>query len=102
MLDVVKYVVARLRREPTDAQKDEFKEEKKKYYKELFLIHSCVNNDNFEKVGDCMSSNQAWKILKKAYERVDKVKVVRLQTHKRKFELVQWKRRNRSTTTLRA
>ncbi|XP_050916184.1 uncharacterized protein LOC127131298 [Lathyrus oleraceus] len=45
--------------------------------------------DNFEKVGDCDSAKQAWGILEKAYAGADKVKVVRLQTHKRQFELLQ-------------
>lgn len=53
------------------------------------MIHSCVDEDNFEKVGDCDSAKKAWDILEKAYAGVDKPKVVRLQTHKRQFELLQ-------------
>lgn len=49
----------------------------------LFLIHQCIDGDNFEKIGDCESSKQAWKILEKEYARADNAKVVRLQTHKR-------------------
>lgn len=39
------------------------KEEKKKDYKALFLIHQCVDGDNFENFVDCDSSKQAWEIL---------------------------------------
>ena len=61
----------------------------KKDYKALFLIHSCVDSDNFEKVGDCDSAKIAWGIFEKAYAGAGKAKVVRLQTHKRQFELLQ-------------
>lgn len=47
----------------------------------LFLIHQCVDGHNFEKVGDCDSSKQAWEILEKTYAGADKAKVVRLQNH---------------------
>ncbi|XP_073222329.1 uncharacterized protein [Cicer arietinum] len=70
-------------------QEAKFKEDKKKGYKALFLIHSCVDSDNFKKVGDCDSAKTAWGILEKAYAGADKAKVVRLQTHKRQFELLQ-------------
>ncbi|XP_050875937.1 uncharacterized protein LOC127079600 [Lathyrus oleraceus] len=75
--------------EATDIQRATHKEEKKKDYKALFLIHSCVDNDNFEKVGDCESAKQAWEILEKAYDGAVKAKVIRLQTYKRQFELTQ-------------
>ncbi|XP_050890645.1 uncharacterized protein LOC127096066 [Lathyrus oleraceus] len=40
------------------------------------MIHSCVDNDNFEKVDDCESAKQAWEILEKAYVGVVKAKIV--------------------------
>ena len=83
VLEVIKDGVTSLVEGATDAQKATFKEEKKKDYKALFLIHSCVDGDNFEKVGDCDSAKQAWEILEKAYAGAAKAKVVRLQTHKR-------------------
>lgn len=52
-------------------------EEKKKDYETLFWIHSCVDGDSFEKVGDCDLARQAWEILKKACEGDDKANVVR-------------------------
>lgn len=49
VLEVIKDGVTSLVEAATDAQKAAFKEEKKKDYKALFLIHSCVDGDNFEK-----------------------------------------------------
>ncbi|XP_058784690.1 uncharacterized protein LOC131659529 [Vicia villosa] len=90
VLDIVNNGVTPLGAEPTAALQATFREEKKKDYKALFLIHStCVDGDNFEKVGDCESAKQAWLILEKAYAGAAKAKVVRLQTHKRQFELTQ-------------
>ncbi|XP_058732918.1 uncharacterized protein LOC131604499 [Vicia villosa] len=88
VLDVIKNGVTPLTAEATSAHKAAFKEEKKNDYKALFLIHSRVDGDNFEKVGDCSSAKEAWDILEKAYVRADKAKVVRLQTHKRQLELM--------------
>ncbi|GAU22960.1 hypothetical protein TSUD_247040 [Trifolium subterraneum] len=73
----------------SDAEKATFKELKKKDYKALFIIHQCVNPDNFKRVGDASSSKEAWDNLEKAYGDATKVKKVRLQTYKRQFELLQ-------------
>ncbi|GAU50018.1 hypothetical protein TSUD_331710 [Trifolium subterraneum] len=73
----------------TDVEKATFKELKKKDYKALFIIHQCVSPDNFERVGDALSSKEAWDNLEKAYGGATKVKKVRLQTYKRQFELLQ-------------
>ncbi|XP_050914577.1 uncharacterized protein LOC127129435 [Lathyrus oleraceus] len=89
VLEIVVNGVTQLGAEATDIQRATYKEEKKKDYKALFLIHSCVDNDNFEKVDDCESAKQAWEILEKAYAGAVKAKVVRLQTYKRQFELTQ-------------
>ncbi|XP_058765508.1 uncharacterized protein LOC131639000 [Vicia villosa] len=77
VLDIVNNGVTPLGAEPTAAHQATFREEKKKDYKALFLIHSCVDGDNFEKVGDCESARQAWLILEKAYAGAAKAKVVR-------------------------
>ncbi|XP_050914572.1 uncharacterized protein LOC127129430 [Lathyrus oleraceus] len=53
VLDVITTSVTPLVEEATAAQQATHKEEKKKDYKALFLIHSCVDSDNLEKVGDC-------------------------------------------------
>lgn len=69
VLEIVISGVTQLGAEATDIQRATYKEEKKKDYKSLFLIHSCVDNDNLEKVGDCDSAKQAWEILEKSYVR---------------------------------
>lgn len=43
-----------------DAQQSKHKEEKMKNYKAMFLVHQCVDANNFEKVSDCESLKQAW------------------------------------------
>ncbi|GAU28814.1 hypothetical protein TSUD_21510 [Trifolium subterraneum] len=73
----------------TDVEKATFKELKKKDYKALFTIHQCVSPDNFERIGDALSSKEAWDNLEKAYGGATKVEKVRLQTYKRQFELLQ-------------
>ncbi|GAU43423.1 hypothetical protein TSUD_334860 [Trifolium subterraneum] len=73
----------------SDVQKSTFKEQKKRDYKALFIIHQCVSPDNFERVGDAQSSKEAWDNLEKAYGGAAKVKKVWLQTYKRQFELLQ-------------
>ncbi|WJX18783.1 hypothetical protein P8452_08547 [Trifolium repens] len=73
----------------TDAEKATHKELKKKDFKALFIIHQSVNPDIFEKVSDSQSSKEAWDVLSVAYGGDEKVKKVRLQTHKREYELIQ-------------
>lgn len=62
VLEVIKNGVTPLVTGVTDAQQATHKKEKKKDLKTLFLIHQCVNGDNFEKIGDCESSKQLWEI----------------------------------------
>src|SRR6266487_6296138 len=73
----------------TDEDKESNKELKKRDYKALFIIHQCVDPDNFEKVGDCESSMEAWDILAQSFGGADQVKEVKLQTFKRQFDLIQ-------------
>ena len=51
--------VSSIRANATDEEKTAHKELKKKDFKALFIIHQCVDADNFEKVGDCESSKEA-------------------------------------------
>lgn len=59
VLDVITTGVTPLVEEATTVQQATHKEEKKKDYKALFLIHSCVDEDSFEKVGDYDSTKKA-------------------------------------------
>ncbi|XP_058759024.1 uncharacterized protein LOC131632256 [Vicia villosa] len=87
VLDIVNNGVTPLGAEPTAAHQATFREEKKKDYKALFLIHSCVDGDNFEKVGDCESARQAWLILEKSYVGAAKAKISKDLTSLSKDEL---------------
>lgn len=73
----------------TDEQKVAHKDLKKKDYKYLLIIHECVDPKNFEKLGDVDPSKEAWDILEKYFGGAEKVKHVRLQTHKRMYEFLQ-------------
>ena len=44
---------------------------------------------NFEKVSDSEYAKEAWEVLEKSFGGAKKVKEVRLQTHKRTYELLQ-------------
>lgn len=59
VLEVIKNDASPLVECATDEQQAIHKEEKKKYFKALILIHNCVDTNNFEKVGDWESSKQA-------------------------------------------
>lgn len=48
-----------------DEQNVAHKDLKKKDYKTLFLIHQCVDSNNFEKVCDIDSAKETWDILEK-------------------------------------
>ncbi|MCI34761.1 retrovirus-related pol polyprotein from transposon TNT 1-94 [Trifolium medium] len=73
----------------TDAEIVVHKEAKKKNFKALFIIHQSVSPDIFEKVSDAQSSKEAWDVLSTAYRGDEKVKKVKIQTHRRQYELIQ-------------
>lgn len=52
LLDLVKEGVTPLATNMTDEEKVAHEELKKKYYKALFIVHQCIDPDNFEKVRD--------------------------------------------------
>ena len=76
--DLVKEDVAMFAEAATDQEKVAHKELKKKDYKALFIIHQCVDANNFEKVSDAESAKETWEILEKSFRGAEKVKEVRL------------------------
>ncbi|KAK4258396.1 hypothetical protein QN277_007851 [Acacia crassicarpa] len=70
----------------TDAQRKTLKESRKKDKKALFLIFQGVDESTFEKISDAKTSKNAWEILQKSCEGVDKAKRVRLQSLRAEFE----------------
>jgi hypothetical protein len=69
----------------TDAQRNAFKEVKKKDCKTLFYIQQYVDYQNFERISKVTKSKEAWDILAKYYDGGDKVKQVKLQSLRRKY-----------------
>src|ERR1051325_10978836 len=86
--DLVKDGVKELEEDASEEEKQEHTESEKKSYKALFIIHQCLSPNNFEKVSDTESAKEAWDILEKSFVAAEKVKEVRLQTHKRTYELI--------------
>ncbi|WVY89239.1 hypothetical protein V8G54_034753 [Vigna mungo] len=67
------------------------KEEQKKEFTEkddkaLLIIHQCVDDTNFEKIQNDVSTREAWNILVRCHSGGEKVKKVRLQTLRRQYE----------------
>ena len=55
-------------------ENDAHKELKKRDYKALFMIHQCIDVDNFEKVSDVELEKEPWEILEKSFGGTEKVK----------------------------
>ncbi|CAL0321435.1 unnamed protein product [Lupinus luteus] len=75
--------------EATKAQKLIYKENRKKDCKTMCLIHQCVDEAHFEKIGAANASKEAWKILEGCNKGAEQLKKVRLQTMRRQYELMQ-------------
>ncbi|XP_074337043.1 uncharacterized protein LOC141674220 [Apium graveolens] len=67
-------------------QKSILKETRKRDKKALFLIIQGVDESTFEKISEAKTSKQAWEILQKSFQGVEKVKKVRLQVLYGEFE----------------
>ncbi|XP_019420667.1 PREDICTED: uncharacterized protein LOC109330847 [Lupinus angustifolius] len=76
-----------------EAQRTIFRESKKGDCKALFLIRQCVDGANFEKIAGAKTAKEAWDSLEKSYEGAAKIKKVKLQTIRRKYELLQMEER---------
>nr|XP_004515561.1 uncharacterized protein LOC101496635 [Cicer arietinum] len=59
---------------------------RKKDQQALTLIHQCLDDSMFEKVVDATNSMEAWNILEKSLQGIDKVKKIRLQSLRGDFE----------------
>ncbi|GAU43485.1 hypothetical protein TSUD_91950 [Trifolium subterraneum] len=71
---------------PTDAQRNAFKENRKKDCKALFYIQQNCDTQHFEKIAKCRKSKEAWDILESYHEGGAKVKKVKLQAYRRQYE----------------
>ncbi|XP_019418528.1 PREDICTED: uncharacterized protein LOC109329307 [Lupinus angustifolius] len=73
----------------SEAQRKIHRESKKNDCKVLFLIHQCVDGANFERIVGAKTTKDAWECLEKSCEGATKIKKVKLQTMRRKYELLQ-------------
>jgi CII-binding regulator of phage lambda lysogenization HflD len=89
VLEVVNNGMEALPANPTDAQRNAFREAKKKDCKALFYIHQCLDSKLFEKIADAESSKAAWDTLMKYYGGDPKVKKVGLQSLRRQYKLLE-------------
>jgi len=72
-----------------EVQRNAHKKLKKKDCKALFLIQHSLDEGNFERISKSTRSKEAWNILEKYHEGDDKVEQIKLQSLRRKFELMQ-------------
>ena len=73
----------------TYVQRTAYKENEKKDYKALFYIQQIVDNQHFDKISKATRSKEAWDILENYHNGGEKVKQVKLQSYRRKYEMMQ-------------
>ncbi|KAA8549870.1 hypothetical protein F0562_001554 [Nyssa sinensis] len=72
-------------------EKKALKEQRKKDKKALFLFYQGLDDSTFEKVVEATNSKQAWVIFATIFQRVDRVKQIRLQNLRGEFEALHMK-----------
>ena len=87
--EIVRDGLQELEKKSSDAQRTAHRDAEKRDDKALFIIHQCVDIDNFEKIVSTNTAKEAWDILEKAHGGADKLKKVKLQTLRRQYELLQ-------------
>ncbi|XP_059654321.1 uncharacterized protein LOC132301047 [Cornus florida] len=64
---------------------------RKKDQKAVMTIHQCLDDGMLQRVASAENAKQLWEILQNSFQRVDKVKKVRLQTLRGEFEALHMK-----------
>ncbi|KAG9454468.1 hypothetical protein H6P81_007372 [Aristolochia fimbriata] len=72
----------------TAAERGTLRSLRRKDTKALYFLFQGVDESKFEKISGVKTSKQAWEILQRSCQGVDRVKKVRLQTLRTKFELL--------------
>nr|XP_017233138.1 PREDICTED: uncharacterized protein LOC108207189 [Daucus carota subsp. sativus] len=75
----------------SDAEKTALKDSKKKDQRALYTIIQGVDESTFEKISNAKTAKDAWEILQKSFQGVEKVKKVRLQVLRGEFENLKMK-----------
>ncbi|XP_019438865.1 PREDICTED: uncharacterized protein LOC109344555 [Lupinus angustifolius] len=91
VLEIVQNGYQEVRENENEAQRTSYRESKKKDCKALFLIHQFFDEANFERIVGAKTTKEASDSLEKSYEGAAKMKKVKLQTMRRKYELLQMK-----------
>lgn len=86
----VGYIVDKGYEKPQN-EKEALSKIKKKDQQALILIYQCLDDSIFEKVANASTTKEAWEILAKSFQGVDKVKKVGLQSLIGDFEALKMK-----------
>jgi len=89
VMDIVEEGYPSLLEGAMKAQKAIHKENKKRDYKAMCLLHPCVDTPHFEKIAGVTTSKEAWDILEKGNVGANQLKKVKLETMRRQYELMQ-------------
>ena len=91
VVEILNDGISELEVDATEARKTTHKDQSKKDGKALFLIHQYVDCDVFEKIIEVETTKGAWEKLKSLYDGDEKLKKVKLQTLRKKYEMLQMK-----------
>ena len=72
----------------TTTKRDLYRENRKKDSKALFYLDQAVHESIFPRIAATTKSKEAWDIIKKAYQGMEKVKTSKLQMLRRDFETI--------------
>ena len=75
----------------SNAEKTVLKDSRKKDQKALYMIFQGVDESAFEKISQAKRAKDAWEILQKSFQGVEKVKKVRLQVLRGEFKNIKMK-----------
>ncbi|CAH9091124.1 unnamed protein product [Cuscuta epithymum] len=72
VLDVVENEISSLKENPSEAERKEYREAKKRDCKALFLLHQAVDDVHFQKISMAKTAHEVWKILEQCHSGGDK------------------------------
>ncbi|KAL4383647.1 hypothetical protein GQ457_15G022750 [Hibiscus cannabinus] len=75
----------------TNEEKRVLRDARKRDKRALYFIFQAVDESTFEKISEATTTKQAWEILQKSLQGVEKAKKVRLQSLRAEFEMLKMK-----------